>query len=92
MARLAWPDDHPNTKLLLFIDSSRQVIARAPTSPIVEGTTALLDQIEALIDQMIPGKTHAEINHLVAQVGPLVNEAAARMNIIRSQVDAAHKP
>ena len=92
VARIAWPDDHPNTKVLMFVETSRQVIARAPNSPIVEGTSSLLDQIEVLIDQMVPGKTHAQINQLVAQVGPLVNEAASRMNIIRARVDAEQKP
>jgi len=86
MPRINWPDDHPNTKILMFCDWSRQVLVRTrPSSSVTEAAT-LLDQIEALIDDMTVDKTRPEILQLVAQVGPLVNEAAARMDGIGEQL------
>ena len=86
MARTTWPDDHPNTNIQLFIDSSRQVIARVPRSPHVDATVEVLGRIEALIDQQYVARTRAEINRLVAEVVPLANEAVERMNPIREQL------
>lgn len=87
MAATTWPDDHPNTKFQKFIDSSRQVIARVPRSSLVVTTSAMLEHIEALIDRQYTAKTRVEIELLVAQVGPLVNDALARMNIITTQLE-----
>jgi hypothetical protein len=87
MPKTRWPDDHPNARVLQFVETSRVVLERAQKTPIVESTATLLDRIEALIDEMGVGRTVAEINALVAQVGPLTNEAVARMNIISTQRD-----
>ena len=87
MTATTWPDDHPNTKFQMFIESSRQVIARVPRSSLVVTTSAMLEHIEALIDRQYTAKTRVEIELLVAQVGPLVNDALARMNIITTQLE-----
>ena len=86
MPRINWPDDHPNTKNLLFVESSRQVIARVPPSSLTESTSKILDQIEHLIDDMTADKSREQIFALVGQVGPLMKEAIARMEILRPQL------
>jgi hypothetical protein len=87
MAATAWPDNHPNTKFQKFIESSRQVIARVPRSSLVVTTSAMLEHIEALIDRQETATTRVEIELLVAQIGPLVNDALARMNVITTQLE-----
>ena len=52
----------------------------------MEGTRELLDRIEALVDQMVAGFTRAQLDALVMQVGPVTNEAVARMNVNPAQV------
>jgi len=86
MPRIRWPDDHPNTKNLMFVDSSRQVIARVPPSPLRASTTKILDQIEHLIDDMTTDKSREQLFALVGQVGPLMKEAIARMDLLRAQI------
>ena len=86
MATSKWPDDHPNARILLLVESSRQVISRVPSGPLVDGAAEMLDRIEALIDQQWLARTRTEIEALVAQVDPLVNEAVERMNGIRAQL------
>jgi hypothetical protein len=87
MSATTWPADHPNTKFQKFIESSRQVIARVPRSSLVATTSAMLEHIEALIDRQSTATTRIENELLVAQLGPLVNEALARMNIITTQLE-----
>ncbi len=86
MARTRWPDDHPNTKIQWFIDSSREVICSVPRSPCTDGTATMLDQIEALVDRQYVARTRADIDRLVSQVVPLVNEAVERVNVMTSQL------
>jgi hypothetical protein len=87
MTATTWPDDHPNRKFQRFIESSRQVIARVPRSSLVATTSAMLEHIEALIDRQHTAKTRVENELLVAQLGPLVTEALARMNVITTQLE-----
>ena len=86
MARTSWPADHPNTKLQMFVDSSRQVIARVSRDDYVDRTAAMLDRIEAVIDKQYVAKTRDEITELVAEIGPLVNETVERMNTITARL------
>ena len=88
MPRLNWPDDHPNTKLLMYVDSSRQVLARASKSADTEQATAVLDEIDSLIDQMRPGRTRDQIQELVNRVGPLVNAVLPVMARVTAAVEA----
>jgi hypothetical protein len=87
MARLNWPDDHPNSKLLMYVDSSRQVLARASRSADSELAAATLADIEALVDQMRPGKSGREIQELVNRVGALVNAVVPVMARVNAAVD-----
>ncbi len=87
MPKIRWPDDHPNAMILAFVEGARGALGRAGQSAAidaaaVESTAALLDRIAALIDAMTVGRTRAELHQLVAQVGPLVDEAVARTNEI----------
>ena len=76
------PHQQLNAKLHMFIASSREIIVRVPRSSLVDGTSALLDEIEVLIDQ-----ARADLERL----GPLVKESLARMNIIAAQLEQFRK-
>ena len=76
------PQKQLNAKLHTFIASSREIIVRVPRSSLVDGTSALLDEIEVLIDQ-----ARADLERL----GPLVKESLARMNIIAAQLEQFRK-
>jgi hypothetical protein len=91
MPKIRWPDDHPNGQILKFVESSRKVLARARNVPpvestLVESTAAMLNRIEALIDEMVVGRSFDELKQLTDQVTPLVNEALERMSIVRAQM------
>ncbi len=86
MPKTTWPDDHPNTKIQLFIESCRQVISRVPPTPLAEAMTKRLAELEALVDQQYTARTRTEIEQLVSRVVPLVNEAVAQMEPIRAQL------
>ncbi len=76
------PHQQLNMKLHMFIASSREIIVRVPRSSLVDGTSALLDEIEGLID-------HARAD--LERLGPLVKESLARMNIIAAQLEQFRK-
>lgn len=81
--RMASPHHHQlSAKLQTFIASSREIIVRVPRSSLVDGTSALLDEIEVLID-------HARAD--LERLGPLVKESLARMNIIATQLEHFRK-
>jgi hypothetical protein len=85
---LKWPEDHPNTKFLMFVESSRQVIDRAPDGPIAKRADSYCDQIVDLIEQMKPGLTMADVQSRVNQVSLLVNQLVSMMEIVRRSVTA----
>lgn len=86
MARTTWPDDHPNTKVQLFVDSSRRVIACLPRDETTDAVVWMLDRIDALVDQQRSAATRGEIDQLVAQTTQLVDEAAARMRVLTARL------